>query len=179
LQVLFLGHSLIEYYDWQRRFPGHLVANLGVAGETTLELIHRVAAVAARYPRADVVFLMTGTNDLLLGAEDLAGLTGEAVRRLRRQYPEARLVLQGILPVDPSWVSPDRIRDFNERSAEVASAAGVEFLDLAGIFDDASGRMRDDVLLADGVHLSETGYRLWSKAVARCLEEPGKSAASG
>jgi len=32
--ILFIGDSLTEFFDWQKRFPGHKVVNLGSAGET-------------------------------------------------------------------------------------------------------------------------------------------------
>ena len=31
MNILFVGDSLIEYLDWQERFPDHTVMNLGAA----------------------------------------------------------------------------------------------------------------------------------------------------
>jgi hypothetical protein len=39
MNILFLGHSLIEFFDWQKRFPDHLAVNLGKAGESVEGLL--------------------------------------------------------------------------------------------------------------------------------------------
>ncbi|HDH01537.1 MAG TPA: GDSL family lipase, partial [Nitrospirae bacterium] len=50
--ILFLGHSLIEFFDWQTRFPDHRVASLGVAGETVEGLLSRLDGIIKEYPYA-------------------------------------------------------------------------------------------------------------------------------
>ena len=41
MDMLFIGHSLVEFFDWQVRFPGHRAANLGVAGESVADIRSR------------------------------------------------------------------------------------------------------------------------------------------
>ena len=66
MRILFIGHSLIEFFDWQRRFPTHSTVNLGVAGETTEGLLSRTEHVIESHPSADLIFLMTGLNNIAM-----------------------------------------------------------------------------------------------------------------
>jgi len=40
-RLLFIGDSLIEFFDWQGRFSDCLVKKLGRAGETVQEILAR------------------------------------------------------------------------------------------------------------------------------------------
>jgi lysophospholipase L1-like esterase len=169
MRILFLGHSLIEYGDWARLFPGHQVQNLGLAGETTAELHLRLDGVVAAHPRADVVAVMSGTNDILAGIDSFLVEYRLMARRLRRSYPDARIVLHGVPPVDPDWASPAALATANADIAQIAREMGVDFLDLTPRLADAAGSPRAGRYEADGVHLSEKGYRVWAEALAELL----------
>jgi lysophospholipase L1-like esterase len=169
MQIIFLGHSLVEYFDWQGRFPGHEIFNLGIAGETTGELLERTDRVVRGHENSDAVLVMTGTNDLLGSdrsfVEDYRRLAG----KLRALCPASRIVLHSILPVDPEWVGRSEIDGLNIEVAGIAEEAGVEFFDLTGPFTAADGEARRELLLEDGVHLSPEGYRVWSDALGELL----------
>jgi lysophospholipase L1-like esterase len=66
MNILFLGHSLIEFFDWQKRFPAHTVRNLGVAGESVEGLLSRLDGIIKTYPEADLIFIMTGINNIAM-----------------------------------------------------------------------------------------------------------------
>jgi lysophospholipase L1-like esterase len=170
MKILFLGHSLVEWFDWQGRFPGHEVHNLGVAGETTTGLLRRSDRALSRCPEADAVLVMTGTNDLLMEdrsfLEDYRALAAKLVERC----PGARIVLHSILPVHPQWVDSKEIESLNDVIREIAAESGTEFFDLTARFTGSSGEPDLRCLLADGVHLSETGYAVWSRALEELLE---------
>lgn len=169
MKLLFLGHSLVEYFDWQGRFPEHQVVNLGVAGETTGGLLSRVAAFEDSHDNADVVFVMTGTNDILMAKEGFTAEVREIAGRLRARNPRGRIVLQSVLPVHPDWASPETIVRSNAAIRLIAEETGADYLDLTESFADREGHPRLELLLDDGVHLGAEGYRLWSKAVEGVL----------
>ncbi len=169
MRILFLGHSLVEYFDWQERFPDHEFFNLGVAGETTVELLERTDRVVRGHEDSDAVLVMTGTNDLLGGDHSFLADYRKLVARLRSLCPRSRIVLHSILPVDPEWVERSAIDELNVEVAKVAAEAGAEFFDLTGPFTGADGEARRELLLEDGVHLSPDGYRVWSDALEELL----------
>jgi lysophospholipase L1-like esterase len=169
MRILFLGHSLVEYFDWQGRFPGHEVFNLGVAGETTGELLERSDRVVRGRERIDAVLVMTGTNDLLSGDRSFLEDYRELTLKLRGLCRDSRIVLHSILPVDPEWVARPAIDELNIEIAKIADEAGAEFFDLTKPFTAANGEARPELLLEDGVHLSPAGYRVWSGELEKLL----------
>ena len=80
MRILFIGHSLIEFFDWQKRFPGHSAENLGVADETTEGLLARIDRIGGAHPSADLIFLMTGLNNISMDDFDFLGSYQEIVQ---------------------------------------------------------------------------------------------------
>lgn len=172
MKILFLGHSLVEYFGWQVRFPDHTVHNLGVAGETAGGLLARVEDVAAAHPAADLLLVMTGTNDVLMGDRSFPEVFRRLTDKLAKTWPQARRVIFSVLPAHPEWVELATVEKINRELAKVTGQAGMEFCDLTEAFTDEAGRVRTELLLEDGVHLSEAGYGVWSGAVEKLLAEP-------
>ena len=176
MKVLFLGHSLVEYYDWRERFPVHEVHNYGIAGETVGGLLARVDGVAQAHPAADLVLVMTGTNDVLMGDRSYVAVYRLLMEKLKGRWPSARIVAFSVLPAHPEWIEVAAIAGINEELGGIVGEAGAEFSDLTRRFLDEAGHVRLELLLEDGVHLSGEGYRVWSKAVEELLEETGSPA---
>lgn len=168
--ILFIGHSLIEYYGWDKRFPAHDVRNLGVAGETTGELLVRTGRITAAHPGADIIFLMSGINDVAIENPGFVDEYRQVVRELSAAYPGARIYVNAILPVVLEWVPVDEIKKINRSLRELAAAEGARFLDLFSLFTNDDGNPREELLLEDGVHLSDRGYEVWSAAVEHELD---------
>ena len=63
--LVFIGDSLTQWFDWQRRFPDDAVMNLGISGETVEGLLSRREAIREKVHNPDIIFLMSGINDLL------------------------------------------------------------------------------------------------------------------
>ncbi|NOZ26077.1 MAG: GDSL family lipase [Nitrospirae bacterium] len=160
--ILFLGHSLIEFFDWQKRFPGHRVAGLGVAGETVEGLLGRLGAITRKYRRADLVFIMTGTNNVAMEDFDFIDSYRDIVVSLSEAYPEAVVHVHSILPIMIEWIADEDIRRVNRTIKEMAEDTGAVYIDLYGLFTDARGRAVKEYFLEDGVHLSNEGYSVWT-----------------
>lgn len=176
MRILLLGHSLIAYGDWPRLLPGHEVANLGLAGETTAGLLNRLDAAVRAHPGADAVVVMSGTNDLLAGDDSFLHEYRTLARRLRRAYPRAQIVLHALLPLSPDWISPEAVARANAGVAKIAAECGVALLDLTGRFAGPSGEPRRELYDPDGVHLSDAGYRAWAAALRGALGAPSPGA---
>jgi len=163
--ILFIGDSLIEFFDWAGRFPGPTVHNLGVAGETVEELLRMVPKIKARIPRADMIFLMTGINNVAMERFDFLSSYCKIVEGLSSAYPDTRIFITSLLPVMLGWVPPEVIRKLNKYLEGIAENTGAEFLDMHSLFADSDGYPLEEFLLPDGVHLSEAGYARWSNAL--------------
>ncbi len=102
MNILFVGDSLIEYLDWQERFPDHTVTNLGVAGESVQGLLSRIIVIKEVCSEADFIFIMSGINNVAMGDNDFIdfykviiesyhSLYLEVVYRIVMRFPIYRL----------------------------------------------------------------------------------------
>jgi lysophospholipase L1-like esterase len=168
--ILFLGHSLIEFFDWQGRFPGHRVFNLGVAGETAEGLLSRTERIITEHPGAELIFIMTGINDVAMEEFDFIGSYRKIIEKLKAAYPEARIFIHSLLPVTLEWVTDEAIREANRSIEACSKETNAELIDLYALFLDERRRAREDLFLPDGVHLTEKGYSVWAKAIEGIIE---------
>ena len=170
-KILFLGDSLVEFFDWQGRFPGHTIANLGIAGETVEGLHSRIGKIIRQFPSPGLVLIMTGINNVAM--EDLGFLDSyrEIVNALSSAYPHTRIVLHTLLPTLLPWIPKETIREVNRSLYNIAQETNTEFLDLHTIFVDSQGNPIRDYLLADGVHLGEKGYARWAEVLTRIIDK--------
>jgi lysophospholipase L1-like esterase len=168
--IVFIGDSLTEYYDWQERFPESRVINLGVSGETVEGLLDRLDRVRSRINDPDIIFVMTGINNIAMEQYDISGDYKEIVSKLTSWFKNSIIVVQSVLPVRLEWINNNVIRDINRHLKKIAGEFSAEYLDVYGLFIDSQGNPMHENLLDDGVHLSEEGYRVWADAVDAFLK---------
>jgi lysophospholipase L1-like esterase len=169
--LVFIGDSLTQWGDWEQRFPGYQVTNLGISGETVEGLLARRERIRAQIDNPDFIFLMTGINNIASEQYDIIPAYREIVRNLTTWYKQATIVVQSLLPVNIEWVGNDVIQDINRRLEELAHESSVEYLDVFKVFVDAKRTPKNGYLSDDGVHLANKGYDAWAKEVERFLLE--------
>ncbi|HEY9736694.1 MAG TPA: GDSL-type esterase/lipase family protein, partial [Trichocoleus sp.] len=100
----------------------------------------------------------------------------------RQTHPEARIVVQSILPhgdENATWEGRDKllalpneqIRTINAELQQIATENGATYLDLYPLFANGNGELRAD-LTTDGLHLNWQGYMVWRTAIALLNETP-------
>lgn len=168
--LVFIGDSLTQWCDWERRFPGYQVTNLGISGETVEGLLARRERIRTQIHNPDFIFLMTGINNIATEEYDIIPPYREIVRNLTTWFKPATIVVQSLLPVDIEWVGNDVILDINRLLEEIARDYKTEYLDVFKLFVDAEGTPKNGYLSDDGVHLAEKGYDAWAKEVEQFLK---------
>ena len=166
-ELVFIGDSLTEYYDWQSRFPAYRVQNLGVAGETVEGLLERLA-ITKLLSLPDYIFVMTGINNLWNRQNIILPLYERVLARMETEFTGAGIVVQSILPV-ALWVDADLIVHINQSLRALASARSMYYLDIHGNFIGADGRLIRSYLEMDGVHLTHEGYAAWAGVIEKFL----------
>ncbi len=169
--LVFIGDSLTEWFDWQRRFPDYAVTNLGISGEPVEGLLARRDRIRSQMGDPDTIFLMTGINNIAMEQYFITDNYRGIVRNLTTWYKRSTIVVQSILPVDLAWVSNNDIKDTNRHLAEIAREHNAEYLDLYSLFVDPTGNPKSGYLQDDGVHLSSKGYEVWADEVERFLKK--------
>jgi lysophospholipase L1-like esterase len=176
MDILFMGDSLIEFFDWAGRFPGHRVANLGISGETVEGLHRRLEAIISTHPSADTVFLMSGINNLAMEDTAFPRAYGNIISRLSSAYPSAEVFVNSLLPTLMPWISPEGIVEMNTVLRDLAMKTGAVYLDIHSLFINSGLRQ---CLLEDGVHISGYGYEVWSGALAEIIDRAGGAGDAG
>ena len=167
--LVFIGDSLTEWYNWKVRFPSFRVMNLGISGETVEELLVRRDHIRERIKDPDIIFLMTGINNILSERYDIIIPYRELVRNLTTWYKGATVVVQSLLPVDMPWINNDTIRTISYSLSHIATEHDAEYLDVYRHFVDENGKPRPGLLSDDGVHLAAKGYAVWATVVEKYL----------
>lgn len=160
-ELLFIGDSLIEGYDWQSRMPFHNIHNLGVPGalvEDTLSTVQKLDISS----QPELIHLCIGTNNIyqndFLFLADFRQLIG----LLREKYPIAEIMISNIFPMKLNHVRPKEIVQINLHLTEVTAQTGNCLLDMHKIFSEYSC---ESIFLEDNIHLTEQGYALWARSV--------------
>ncbi len=169
MRILFIGHSLIEFFDWQKRFPFHNPINLGVAGETVEGLLSRLEHVKKAHTSADLIVLMTGLNNIAMDDLDFFGSYTKIIQTLSNAYPKARIAVNSILPTHIEEIDNRSILCANETIKTIARETGAELIDAYSLFIDKKGDPAKEYFLSDGVHLSDKGYEIWSGAIEKII----------
>lgn len=168
---MFIGDSLTEFYDWERRFPQYEVLNLGISGERTEELLERIPRVLSKVSSADFIFIMTGINNIAMEDFQILGAYSRIVEMMKSNYKTSTVVVQSILPVSLYWIDNRLIRAINNSLKDISVKYKAEYLDIYSLFTEQGDKVNRLLLLADGVHISDKGYKVWSDAVERYLKD--------
>ena len=168
-KILLTGDSLIEFYDWQSRFPVFDIDNEGIAGETVRGLLYGLPYLKDRVEIPDAVVVMIGTNNLAMDDYGFLGDYQKIIEKLKEWYPEARVAITSLLPLYLPWLAPDAVQRLNESLEKIAEKFGVDFLDVFSQFRVAGSGERD-LFLEDGVHLSDGGYAVWALVLEKYFD---------
>jgi lysophospholipase L1-like esterase len=174
--MAFVGDSLTEGGDWQDWFPNYRTQNFGVGGNTTDDLLARLSTVIDAQP--DTVVLLIGTNDLAWRhtAEHVVRNIEMVLVELRRGLPEARLLVQSVMPREAEFV--ERITEINRHLRQFAPTVYAQYLDLWPTMAVENGELNPS-FSDDRLHLNDSGYDAWlgelKPAIERLLELPPTS----
>lgn len=175
--VVFTGSSSIRMWSTLERDMQPLrVLNRGFGGSHLAHVNHFADRVVLPY-RPSAVVLYAGDNDLSEG-------TGKTPEMVSGDFEHFVGIVHGALPgtpvyflsIKPSLLRWDRwplMRDANAQIAAFAARTdGVEYVDVATPMLGETGEPRPELFGLDGLHLSETGYALWTGIVRSRLGLP-------
>jgi len=192
LDLVFIGDSITQSWGdpkravaatgraaWNEHYGSLRAASFGISGDCTQHVLWRVERLDFAHGAPRAIVLLIGTNNLSAG--DSPSAVAQGIRaiagRLRERWPEARLVLLGILPRGERAEDPLRLaaREVNRRIAELGDEQRIFYRDLEPWFVDAAGQAHAERLAGDHLHLTAAGYAAWAEALepllGQCLGE--------
>lgn len=179
--LLFLGDSITEGWGgagkdvWAKEYAPGKTLNLGIGGDTTQNVLWRLANGEVEGLKPKVVVLMIGTNNFGLNGDQPAdvvrGVTA-VVASLREKLPSAHVLLLGIFPRDanPKAGIRAKISEVNAAIAKLDDGKTVHFLDIGATFTEADGSLTKEIM-PDFLHLSPAGYQRWAEAIRTPLAD--------
>lgn len=178
--VVFLGDSITHFWSgepkakrvsgkdsWEKWIAPHHPINLGYGWDRTENVLWRLrhGEIAGLKPKAFVVLIgtnnLSGFNPPAQTAEGVA----EVCRELRRQAPQAKILLLAILP---RQAKPDatrqRVTDTNVLLKAQASQIADAYLDLTDKLVEADGSILKETM-NDYLHPTNKGYEVMGAAI--------------
>lgn len=166
LRVVCLGDSITwgfphgPEYSWvhmlSQKMDGEFI-NQGINGNTTTDMLRRFDRCVLRYKPTHVV-IMGGINDIFW-SDSFDRITTNLQTMVRLAQKQGIKVILGT----PTAVDQPSIQRLGERIRNwvkgFARENGVPVIDFGAAFLDSSGKVKEELLLADGAHPSRAGYQ--------------------
>jgi lysophospholipase L1-like esterase len=173
VDVLFLGDSITEMWDrnqWDSHFGKYRAANFGIGGDHTGNVLWRLKNDGMDKLRPKVVVLLIGVNNFGLCNEQPEQVTSgvkAVVAQLRTLYPDAKILLNAILPNGESAQDERRAKAkaVNQEIAALDDGRHVFFRDYGARFLAPNGDIAKETM-ADFLHLTPKAYGTWGDAMA-------------
>lgn len=160
-EILLIGDSLVADNDWQERMPSYKVYRFGYPGEVTTGLFRSLPSIKKRVEYADIVMVMIGTNDLLLGYHAFIDTLKELAVQLNRNYPAAEVLFSSLCPMYLPHLPENTIEDLNKKIEVMTMQTGGCYLDIYQRFVNSDRH----IFQSDGVHLTEEAYEIWTRTL--------------
>ena len=192
VDLYFLGDSITRRWgaadtryeallaNWKKHFFGWNAADFGWGGDTTQNILWRLAHGELDGVNPKVIVLMAGTNNVgragaLKWNDATAADVVKGIRAIldvcRKKAPGARIVLMGITPRNDSMDMMPVIDTINTRIAKLADGQHIRFIDINDKLADAHGRLYDGMTDPDQLHLAVKAYDIWADALEPVLTQ--------
>jgi beta-glucosidase len=189
IDVLFLGDSITDWWRnpgsgpatngvvpmggkavFEKHFGSMKVANFGIAGDTTQGVLWRLQHGEGEGCQPKVIMLLIGTNNTGRNSPpEIAMGVAAVVFELRRDFPEAKILLLGIFPRNFGWPPVTaQITEINQLISALNDNQHVFYRDIGRLFLAADGTISRDIM-SDGLHPTSKGYEIWAEAVQDTL----------
>lgn len=164
--------------------------NMGISGDRIDHVLYRLMPAAdggmGMLDQADLqpefLVIMPGINNTFDGEEPMADSMFNGVKaaldEAHRAKPNAKIILQSILPTDDPVKNAQTVLVVNKRLAALARQRNYDrfttYLNLYPGFVDQTGAQRKE-LFVDALHPSRHGYHVWRDILVNEREAARKS----
>jgi lysophospholipase L1-like esterase len=192
IEVLFLGDSITDFWRtpsgpraggpvFDKYYGEMKVANFGISGDTTQGVLYRLKDGEGEGFKPKAIMLMIGTNNTGPRgntAPEIAEGIGAVVLEMRKDFPDAKILLLGVFPRDtPDNPVRGTITEINKIIAKLNDGKHVFYLDIGAKFLDTDGTIPKEIM-SDGLHPTTKGYEIWAEAVKEPLANLLKESAA-
>jgi lysophospholipase L1-like esterase len=172
--IVFVGSSSIRKWTTLKQdFPKHPVMNRGFGGSVISDSIAFANRIVTPYKPVMVVFY-AGDNDLG------GGKTPEVVAADFKTFTEkvwaagdkTKIAYIAIKPSIKRWAIVDKVKETNRLiEAYCKTDKRLDFIDIYPAMLGDDGKPRPELFVADGLHMTPEGYKLWTGIVEKHLPQ--------
>jgi lysophospholipase L1-like esterase len=163
--VVMIGDSITEDAEWSEIFPQVNIANRGINGDKTDDILRRMEPIFA--VNAKKAFIMVGINDIYQGrsVETTFANYTNIVQQLKSKG--SAVYIQSTLECNKNACGDtlDKIRLLNLKLKAYAAQQKLIYINInEGLTSEKYGLLNDYTY--DGIHLLGSGYLKWSRTIA-------------
>lgn len=188
LKLLLLGNSITQGWGGNRKSvthkPGQAAMNeavgadqwesAGISGDRTQNLLWRIryGNYNSCHPQNAVIAIginnLIGENDT---PEDVAAGIIAVTNEAKKQLPDTRIILMGLLPSGKEGDSNIRLK-CNKIHQILAKTKikGVEYINPTDWFTEKDGTITPGLYSGDYIHLTDKGYGVWATQIANLIK---------
>tara|TARA_A100000164_G_scaffold370901_1_gene397748 strand:- start:174 stop:923 length:750 start_codon:yes stop_codon:yes gene_type:complete len=194
-KIVFLGNSITKGGgDWNEKLNTKNIVNRGISGDYTDGVLMRLDEIIHYKPIA--VFIMIGVNDFWNDNSGKSHLTPQYVatnvinicKNIKKISSSTEIFIQTILPVnnkqylnvkkvDYNFLKPNYSPTVNEQiihtNTILKNNKEFEVIDLHPLFLN-NELILNSSLSSDGIHINDSGYQVWIKAIKAIIENLNK-----
>ena len=164
---------------FDKYYGGYRTANFAISGDTTQGLLWGLKNGEGQGFQPRAIMLMIGTNNSggtnnagTATAAEIAEGVGAVVLEMRKDFPDAKILLLAIFPRGlPGDSIRDKIKEANTIIARLDDQKHVFYLDIGGKFLDEKGSFLPESFRPDNLHPLAKGYDIWGEAVKAKIAE--------
>jgi len=172
--ILFVGSSsFTKWKDVSDYFPGYTIINRGFGGSSLPDVIRYTYDIVLPYQPKQVV-IYCGENDLAsadsTSAQEVFNRFKTFFGMIRTNLPNANISFVSIKPSPSRATIQTKVKATNTFIKKyIASQKNAAFIDIYDAMLDTKGQMREELYVADRLHMKPAGYVIWQKAIAPYL----------
>lgn len=172
VDLLFIGDSITQGWHpelWETYFAPYKAANFGVGGDQTGNLLWRLENGGIENISPKVVVVMIGVNNYGLNSdtpEDVFEGVAAVVAKLRHSFPQAKILVNGILPFQEFADSPMRapVQKTNALIKNLADNQQIFYRDFGPLLLEQDGSISKEIM-PDFLHPAKPGYQILADAI--------------
>lgn len=179
--VIFIGDSMIEFFNLKRYLPTLNALNRGVAGATTKLILDNLDIILGKInPKS--IFISIGSNDLVLleySVSNTFDSITKVLETLSLRFPSAKLYYLSTTPVvstnHPLYKkiyiggrTNGELKSINYKVMNYAKSNDMTYIHQFDDLLDSEGYLNTNYTY-DGIHLNPKGYEVYAKNILNNL----------
>ena len=170
-RLLLVGSSTIRFWpNAEESFPDYRVVNAGFGGSCYSDLwLLRDMLIFAFQP--DALIIYEGDNDLndRVSVSDILTSARLLFDEIRNRLPNTKVVVVAPKPSLARQQLSENYQVLNDSLGRLTAQKGFSFLNLWSAMHRPNGVVNEDLFIADGLHMNQSGYDLWVTEMHRQL----------